>query len=204
MGVRNSELKKTEEFIKAMQGSWSEFLSHQLQQQEELCAELRTHQTQHIQLRSETEKACENIQALVTGLSSQVVQLTSQLASRENSFSHGGIQNNSQGGNSLHFSFSRFSKVEFPKFSGDDVLGWVYKCELFFEIDNTNEGANVKIASIHLDGNPLAWHQSYMRSRPPGNWPTWSTYKQAISSRFGQTPFDDPTRLKQTSTVEQY
>nr|GEV51946.1 retrotransposable element Tf2 [Tanacetum cinerariifolium] len=28
------------------------------------------------------------------------------------------------------------TKIEFPKFGGDDVRGWLYKCEQFFEIDH--------------------------------------------------------------------
>ena len=31
--------------------------------------------------------------------------------------------------------FSRLSRIDFPKFEGDDVQGWLYKCEQFFEID---------------------------------------------------------------------
>ncbi|MFS8011818.1 hypothetical protein Hanom_Chr14g01313541 [Helianthus anomalus] len=27
---------------------------------------------------------------------------------------------------------NRLTKVEFPKFNGDDVEGWLYKCEHFF------------------------------------------------------------------------
>ena len=31
---------------------------------------------------------------------------------------------------------SRMTQVEFPKFSGDDVRGWMFRCEQFFAIDN--------------------------------------------------------------------
>nr|GEW44036.1 hypothetical protein [Tanacetum cinerariifolium] len=33
--------------------------------------------------------------------------------------------------------FDKLAKVEFPKFQGDDVRGWVFMCEQFFLIDNT-------------------------------------------------------------------
>ncbi|GKE92462.1 hypothetical protein Tco_1573557, partial [Tanacetum coccineum] len=33
--------------------------------------------------------------------------------------------------------FSRLAKVEFLKFYGEDVLGWIFKCDQFFLIDST-------------------------------------------------------------------
>jgi len=82
--------------------------------------------------------------------------------------------------------------VDFPKFEGYDVQGWVYKCESFFGIDGTPDNAKVRVASIHLDGKALLWHQSFMRAVVPGQWPTWEMCKQAILGRFGQQPYDDP------------
>ncbi|GKG43452.1 hypothetical protein Tco_0480136, partial [Tanacetum coccineum] len=32
--------------------------------------------------------------------------------------------------------FNRLVKVEFPKFYGEDVLGWIFKCDQFFLIDS--------------------------------------------------------------------
>ena len=58
------------------------------------------------------------------------------------------------GGNNL----SRLSRIDFPKFEGEDVQGWVYKCEQFFELDVIAEGKRVKIAVIHLTGRALVWH----------------------------------------------
>nr|GEY05176.1 reverse transcriptase [Tanacetum cinerariifolium] len=40
----------------------------------------------------------------------------------------------------------RIGKIEFPKFSGDDVEGWVYRCEHFFAMDETPEGMKLKCA----------------------------------------------------------
>ncbi|GJV39841.1 hypothetical protein Tco_1418281 [Tanacetum coccineum] len=33
--------------------------------------------------------------------------------------------------------FSRLAKVEFPKFDGADVRGWMFRCEEFFAIEQT-------------------------------------------------------------------
>jgi len=65
------------------------------------------------------------------------------------------------------------AKVEFPRFDGKDVRGWIYRCEQFFEVDETPVRSRVKIAAIHLEDKALMWHQSYMRTLPAGKWPLW-------------------------------
>ncbi|KAL0434165.1 UNVERIFIED_CONTAM: hypothetical protein Slati_2750800 [Sesamum latifolium] len=47
------------------------------------------------------------------------------------------------------------SKVEFPKFDSDDLRGWVFKCEQFFEVDETPSNPKVKLAAVHLEGRAL-------------------------------------------------
>ncbi|GJX46586.1 hypothetical protein Tco_0271776 [Tanacetum coccineum] len=46
--------------------------------------------------------------------------------------------------------FTRMTKVDFPKFSGDDVKGWIFRCEQFFSIDEVLENQKVKLISVHL------------------------------------------------------
>ena len=98
--------------------------------------------------------------------------------------------------------------MDVPKFEGCDAQGLVYKCESFFGIDGTPDNAKVRVASIHLEGKALMWHQSFMRSFAHGQWPNWVRYKEAIMGRFGQQPFDDPLselmQLRQVGSVEQY
>ncbi|GKB03552.1 retrotransposon-related protein [Tanacetum coccineum] len=85
--------------------------------------------------------------------------------------------------------FSRLAKVEFPKFHGEDVLGWIFKCDQFFLIDNTPEEEKVKIVSVHLFDKALLWHRQLIKSK--GDNVTWNEYKEAITLRFGSV-FDDP------------
>ncbi|XP_074282563.1 uncharacterized protein LOC141607104 [Silene latifolia] len=117
---------------------------------------------------------------------------------------NGGIQINPN----PNSNFARFSKIEFPKFWGDDIQGWLYKVEQVFEVDSTSGNIRVKLVSIHLEGKALLWHQSLMKTRPIGDWPTWSDYKAAILLRFGTSPYDDPTaeimNLRQKGSVENY
>lgn len=90
---------------------------------------------------------------------------------------------------------SRLTKVEFPKFGGDDLNSWLYRVEQFFELDKVPDETKTRLAAIHLEDKALQWHQSFMKNR--GNVPlSWVEYKEALVNRFGQL-FDDPmTELK--------
>ncbi|KAL5842770.1 hypothetical protein ACOSQ3_013373 [Xanthoceras sorbifolium] len=76
-------------------------------------------------------------------------------------------------------------KLKFPKFSGDDLQGWIYKAKQFFEFKE--------------------WHRWYAKFKGPV---TWTEFTKPLLLRFGPTNYEDPsdtiTRLKQTSTVSVY
>ena len=55
---------------------------------------------------------------------------------------------------------TRQSKVDFPHFNGDDLNGWLYRCQQFFEVDGTPSEAKVKLAAINMEGRALQWHQN--------------------------------------------
>ena len=135
----NTRAAKVEEVLLNLQQSWSAF-------QNEIRNQLFEQQAQQDKINS-------TLNELITGLSQQVLQMTTQ-------FNEEGNQNSSR--NNSYSNFSRVSKVDFPKFEGHDVQWWVYKCESFFGVDGTPENVKVRIASIHLEGKALLWHQSYM------------------------------------------
>ncbi|GKD49396.1 RNA-directed DNA polymerase like protein, partial [Tanacetum coccineum] len=58
--------------------------------------------------------------------------------------------------------FGRLAKVEFPRFQEDDVRGWVFRCDQFFNIDNTPNDEKVKIVYVHLSDKALIWHRQYI------------------------------------------
>jgi len=168
-------------------------LSGQLQaQSEQVQGQLAAQKENH-------DRALAQLRELITGLSVQVMQLSSRAPE---ALKPGGTPN--PRGNNL----SRLSQINFPKFEGDEVQGWIYKCEQFFELDGIGENRKVMIAAIHLSGRALVWHQSFMKDFPDGIWPSWEMYRAAILARFGEGPFDDPLaeliRLKQVGSVAQY
>lgn len=103
---------------------------------------------------------------------------------------------------------SRVARVEFPRFDGKDVCGWLYHCRQCFEVEGTRVDAKVKLASIHLEGRALLWHQSCMKLRGVVEWQQWEEYAVAVQSRFDDVPYCDPMAelkaLRQEGTVQAY
>ncbi|PKI64042.1 hypothetical protein CRG98_015574 [Punica granatum] len=88
---------------------------------------------------------------------------------------------------------TRIGKLEFPRFCGDGVRDWLYRCEQFFGVDGTPDDVKVKLVAIHLEGRALQWHQAYVRSLGvEGKIVGWSEYVTAIISRFGDSGYEDP------------
>nr|GEV21969.1 zinc knuckle CX2CX4HX4C [Tanacetum cinerariifolium] len=76
---------------------------------------------------------------------------------------------------------SRISKIEFPKFYGDDPTGWVYRCNQFFKVDDIQPEDKVKLASMHLYDKALAWHQKFTKLH--GEAVDWNVYVESLLKR---------------------
>ena len=74
-------------------------------------------------------------------------------------------------GNTNYLFPARYTKIEFPKFDGEDLEGWLFRCERFFQVDNTPADSQVKLAAIHMEGKALQWHQSFIKGRGGGDDP---------------------------------
>nr|GFA12902.1 hypothetical protein [Tanacetum cinerariifolium] len=59
--------------------------------------------------------------------------------------------------------YSKATKIKFPKFGGDDVRGWLYKCEQLFRVDNVVDNQKVSIILILLYDIALMWHRQFLR-----------------------------------------
>ncbi|KAL5826968.1 hypothetical protein ACOSQ4_018765 [Xanthoceras sorbifolium] len=85
--------------------------------------------------------------------------------------------------------------LSFPKFGGNDPIGWIYKAEQFSNFKKIAPYQKVQLASFHLEGITL---------QPS----TWDGFTTAVLYRFGPPYYDNPsealTRLKQVSIVEVY
>ncbi|GKC56058.1 reverse transcriptase [Tanacetum coccineum] len=112
------------------------------------------------------------------------VEGTSQNGQNSASQQNGGNPHNSGGGGGQNYktsthSYGRLAKIEFPKFSGDDVKGWIYRCNQFFKIDGIKERDKIQLASMHVYDKALIWHQQFCK-RFGEDYP-WELYpKEAI------------------------
>lgn len=103
----------------------------------------------------------------------------------------------------------RFGRMDFPKFHGEDVVGWLDRCEHFFKVDNVPEEQKIDIVTIHVDGDALLWHQTYVKMKElQGNTLTWAEYSSTIQARFGLSNYYDPMldlrNLQQEESVTEY
>ncbi|XP_049414740.1 uncharacterized protein LOC125877508 [Solanum stenotomum] len=99
------------------------------------------------------------------------------------------------------------SRLDFPRFSGQDLKTWLYKVDQFFSMDEIPYSQRVKVTSIHLDGEAIGWHRSYMKVRNTVVDPTWTEYILALNERFGdgyEDSMESIKHLEQTSNVRAY
>ncbi|XP_015074567.1 uncharacterized protein LOC107018569 [Solanum pennellii] len=109
--------------------------------------------------------------------------------------------------NTHHSNFSRWSRMEFLRFAGEDLRSWLFKIEQFFSMENVAAEENVTVAAMQLEGEAIQWHLSFMRYRQYLQPATWNEYVMAMVERFG-TDFDDPMdeikKVKQIGCVKEY
>jgi hypothetical protein len=74
------------------------------------------------------------------------------------------------------------SKLNFPKFAGEDPVIWHDKCVDYFTFFKVPESMWVTVASLHMEGNVTRWLQVYKLKKNLG---TWTQFGQAVKSKFG-------------------
>ncbi|XP_075098837.1 uncharacterized protein LOC142175749 [Nicotiana tabacum] len=103
--------------------------------------------------------------------------------------------------------FSRWSRMEFLRFNGEDLKSWLFKIEQFFSMEKVPAEERVEVAAMQLEGEAIQWHLVFMRYRQYLKPATWTEYVMAMMERFG-VDFDDPMeeikKIRQTGTVKEY
>lgn len=120
---------------------------------------------------------------------------------------NGGSTENS--GNQRNTDYAtRQPKIEFPRFNGDYLTGWMYRCQQFFKVDSTPAWLKVKLAAVNLEGRALQWHVNWIRYMGGNELVIWEEYVAALEIRFGTQGHKDPIyellKIKQTGTVSAY
>ncbi|GJR44131.1 putative nucleotidyltransferase, ribonuclease H [Tanacetum coccineum] len=108
----------------------------------------------------------ESVRDIMLRLQGSIDQLTSKVATIETSYVY---LNNEftriTNGEGSSRQYSRMTKLEFLKFSGEDVKGWLTRCYQIFKVDNVDDSVKVKLASIHLYDKALAWHRQFEKDK---------------------------------------
>lgn len=96
--------------------------------------------------------------------------------------------------------------MDFPHFGdGDEPLSWIYKAKQYFDFFHIDDSKKVKMASFHLEGEPLQWFQW---ANCVVNYPTWEKFIAALCQEFGPTKFEDSAeslvKLRQSRTLGDY
>lgn len=96
-------------------------------------------------------------------------------------------------------------KVDLPRFSGEDLEGWIFQAEEYFNYHGVSDPARLQLASMYMTKAGLSW----MRSQRCNNLlTTWTQFKLDLRDRFGTSPYEDCleklSRLQQKSSVNEY
>nr|GEW03098.1 hypothetical protein [Tanacetum cinerariifolium] len=153
--------------------------------------------TPPITLESLQEQLQQLQQTILTVLTNQYVVNTEiqALKNREGT-------SNGRGSHTHNTQYGRMSKTEFPKFHGEDVKGWVYRCKYFLKIDEIKKERKVELAFMDLYDQALVWHQQYVKKY--GDRTPWEMYEDEVVKRFGaiyEDPIVDLKNLKQEEVV---
>lgn len=95
--------------------------------------------------------------------------------------------------------------LDFPSFTGDDPVAWLYKANWFFLFYNTLIHHKLRLASFHMEEKAMVWYQDLEDLVVIVD---WESFVKVFLLRFGLNTYDDPmetlTILGQVGFVEDY
>nr|GEX34495.1 hypothetical protein [Tanacetum cinerariifolium] len=101
--------------------------------------------------------------------------------------------------------YGKLIRIEFLKFTVDDMKDWVYRCKQFFKMDGVPDGRKIQLAFMHMFDVALVWYQQYVKKYPDNT--LWEHFEVEVVKRFGVF-YDDLImelkNLKQTGSVQHY
>jgi len=78
------------------------------------------------------------------------------------------------------------SKIEFPKFDGDNPRLWCDHCEMFFEVYSVGDHLKTRFAALNFSGAAAAWLQT---AEHRGRELNWDKFCQAVFDRFDRDQY---------------
>lgn len=202
-GTRGQEFKKLDESVRLLKEG---FEGHTFEMGE-IKTSLKTHSTEMGEIKLSLQ-ALGDFKEMFTAITMKYDQMAAHVYGKQHQESFRISKNQLEVATSSHSVLAfgtKYAKIDFLKFFGDDPTGWIYKCERFFEYNSIDNGNKVKLAILHLEDRALQWYQWFEKTHCIVN---WGTFKQGILARFGPDEYEDAvgalTKLRQHSTVKEY
>ena len=157
---------------------------------------------------SRSQETMESLQTTIEEMRRQMEEMRNEMmrmSSGEGTSTGFQAHGGRNGGNAMTNQYGRMSKIEFPRFNGDEVQSWLFRCKHFFNIEDVQENMKVALAAMHLSGKAQVWHEWFIKKYGEGC--PWHIYAEQALKRFGNV-FEDPMvelkNLKQVGTVQVY
>jgi hypothetical protein len=104
---------------------------------------------------------------------------------------------------------NNFTKLEFPRYSGDDPTVWLNRVVQYFDYKQTPEEQKVSLAAFHLESEANQWWQWLQKLYTEERLPiTWEAFERELLVRFGPTEVEDYdealTKIQQMGTLREY
>lgn len=103
---------------------------------------------------------------------------------------------------------TKYSKLECPKFVGNDFKGWLLKIKQFLKANRTRKNKKLRIMMKHLEGRALQLHQRFMKNHESLQEVSQLIYVTKMKTKFVEIEFFDPmleiVMLKQNNTVDEF
>ncbi|KAE9587436.1 putative succinate dehydrogenase (quinone) [Lupinus albus] len=109
--------------------------------------------------------------------------------------------------NSSHFAYeTALSRVDFPRFSGKNVMSWINQCGTYFLCNGTLEEFKVELVNAHFEGRTLQWHD-VVKSNWNSSWCKWDEYVKYLVEQYGSVNDDsimELMNLRQKGSMTKY
>ncbi|CAH1416794.1 unnamed protein product [Lactuca virosa] len=92
-----------------------------------------------------------------------------------------------------------------PIFDGDDVYGWIYQAERYFDIHGIEEKDQIKAIAIYMEGRTVSWYH-WNEERAPCH--SWEGFKRKLLDRFQESQkggiYEQFLNIQQKGTITEY
>lgn len=149
-----------------------------------------------------------DVQATLQSLAQQMQQQSLIMSELSKQIAQKGVNReseNSVGESSQEESCLSGKKVKLPLFEGDDLVAWITRVEIYFDVQNTTDKMRVKLARLSMEGSTIHWFNLLMETEDELS---WEKLKRVLIARYGgrrlENPFEELSTIRQKGSVEEF